>query len=119
VSRRIKTVIFIALLALLASLIIIQGVRIHNNFQRVKSNFHESKQSTPLTNKWMTVAEISKRYNLSDKAVFEALGISPEKGDEKLTLRVLRKKYNIPPDEMKDNLMQLIKKSGSAGKKDE
>lgn len=106
-SRRIKIIFLAALLALLAFLIIRQVLVIKGSLQ--EGHFLKRGENTSLSvHKWMTVAEIAEKCHLSEKDVFDALQINPEKGDEKLSLRALSKKYSIQPEEMKANLQKII-----------
>lgn len=115
-SRRVKIIFLAALLALLAFLIIRQVLVIKGSLH--EGNFLKRGENTSLSvHKWMTVDEIAEKSHLSEKDVFNALQINPEKGDEKLSLRALSKKYSIPPEEMKANLQKITPHRPSRHKK--
>ncbi|MDF9409534.1 hypothetical protein L7E55_14405 [Pelotomaculum isophthalicicum JI] len=115
-NRRLKFFLLIGLIILLTLLIFRQSAIIYHNLHQVELPHNRSRQSSYLqTQKWMTVSEIAQKYNVSEKDVFEALQINPEQGDEKLSLRALRNKYNKSPSEMQSNLRQLLKITDPAG----
>lgn len=69
----------------------------------------QSRQDNPITvHRWMTVSEVAERYGLSVQEVFDLLQIAPQAGDESLTLRELKTKYNKPPEVMQQNVQRIL-----------
>lgn len=117
-SRRTKIIILTVVLVVLTLLTVRQALIISGTLHEFHASRDRGHSSPPLY-KWMSVDEVAQKYSLSTGQIFSALGITPEKGDEKLTLRALREKYEIPPEKMRETLERLIKQAQPAGIKDE
>lgn len=102
----------ILLLLLIGILIVRQTVGIYHSFRQVKFPTHERREENrPNIHSWMTVSEVADQYGITGEEVFEYLGITPQPGDDKLTLRALREKYEINPDEMQRSLKRMMDNS--------
>lgn len=61
---------------------------------------------------WMTPKEVSARYHVPVKQIFQALHIKPAPGDENMTLRSLKDKYQLSKEELQKALHSLIDPGG-------
>lgn len=118
-SRQVKILLLIGLMVILASLAVVQSVRVFHALHQVEFAAHRDRKPGDKVQKWTTVAEAAKSLNISEKEVFEALKIDPAPGDENLTFRALEKKYTKSPLEMQSNLRQLRERSAPPGKNHE
>lgn len=117
-NRRAKVILLTAVLVLLTLLIVRQVLVISGSLHQV--HFSKGGEHTPAAlHRWMSIEEIAKKYNVPAKDIFTDLHITPAKGDEKLSLRALKKKYKIPQEVMRAELEGLIKKADLAGTKNE
>jgi len=106
-SRRVKLFLLIGLIVILSLLAIGQSMRVYRALHQVDFEIHHDRRPGDFVQKWITVSEAAECLNISEKEVFDILQIEPATGDEDLTFRALEKKYNISPEEMRDNLRQL------------
>lgn len=63
----------------------------------------------------MTVLEVAEKYGLNQQEVFALLQITPQPGDENLTLRELKGKYNKAPEEMQANVQRILDNARKPG----
>lgn len=86
-----------------------QSIRLHNSINRVQVPTQQSRNlSEAGIYNWMTVVELSKKFNQKEETIFEHLGIIPQPEDYKLSILELRKKYNKTPIEMIKGLRSII-----------
>lgn len=108
------------IITILALAIVKQSVRLHNSINRVQLPTQQSRQfSKSGIYNWMTVVELSKKFNIREEKVFELLGISPKPEDYKLSILELRKKYNKTPDEILRGLKSIVNDTSQNGAKHE
>ena len=106
-SRRVKLFLLIGLIIILSLLAVAQAVKVYRALHEVKFEIHHDRRPEDFVQKWTTVSEAAEHLGVSEKEVFDVLQIDPAPGDEDLTFRALENKYNISPEEMRDNLRQL------------
>ncbi|MBK5241342.1 hypothetical protein [Clostridium sp.] len=108
-KKNIKTVI-LSILIMVTIFIIVRGSTIlYLEFKNIKLPTKESRQIGNMsTHKWITVKQLSEKYNISEEDIFSGLGIIPQNGDVNLRLEGLGKKYNKSLKELSDNLKKLI-----------
>lgn len=86
-----------------------QAFRLRSEFKNVKRPTKESRQLGEMsTHKWITVKKMSIKYKVNEEEIFKTLDITPQKGDENLTLKELKEKYNKSQEEMKANIKKII-----------
>ncbi len=107
-QQRWKLFLLTALMLVLVILITRHSLIIIHNIKQVHAPTPQTRQSDALQiHHWTTVKELAQKYRMSQNEVFNYLEIKPQPGDEKLTLRRLRKKYHKTPEEMQINLNNL------------
>lgn len=113
-----KRVTAIIIIVILIVVIIFQADNLKHNIRQISKPTIESRKLSRLgIYKVMTVKGLSKRYKVQQNEVFKLLEITPEKGDENLSLMELQKKYGKTHEEMKKNVKRLLEHKNSKGKK--
>lgn len=106
--QRWKLILLTGLMLVLVALITRQSLNIFQTIKQVHAPTPQTRQGDSFRiHHWTTVQELAQKYRISENEVFNYLKINPQPGDEKLTLRALRKKYNKTPGEMQTNLNNL------------
>jgi len=107
--QRWKMLILAGLMAVLLFLIAWQSIHIWRGIEQVHRPAPHSRQDGKLgVHHWNTVAEVAHNYGMSVDEVFNYLKIVAQPGDENLTLRALKDKYQKTSEEMQSNLDRLI-----------
>lgn len=111
ISKRIKLISVFLIAAILLFLTAMQAVRLYHSFGRVKMPTEQSRKlsESGIYNS-MTPEQLAAKFSIPQDQVFMLFGISPEPGDEKLSLRTLRKKYNKTPEEMLNALKKMSRR---------
>lgn len=117
-SKKIKIAFSLLIIILLLLATTKQSIKLHNSMNKVQLPTQQSRQLSEFgIYKWMTVGELSKKFNKKEEKVFELLGITPQPEDYNLNITELRKKYNKTPDEMLNGLKNIIDYSRQNGGK--
>lgn len=108
-----KTVLLVVAALIVLALIALLSVRIYHSAQGFHLPGPEDRHMGERDmHSWMTVEEVASKYKTTPEAVFAAFSISPEAGDEKLTLRSLKDKYGKSREEMQKGLETIINSAG-------
>ncbi|WPC39414.1 hypothetical protein [Clostridium sp. JS66] len=120
-TNKSKVSILSILIIIIIFITIRQSIMLHRGIKKIKIPNKESRQLGNMsTYKWLTVKKISHIYNINEQEIFKLLEITPQSGDENISIVELTKKYNKTPEEMKKNLRKVIKNpKDSEGKKHE
>ncbi|PKM76166.1 MAG: hypothetical protein CVU90_13755 [Firmicutes bacterium HGW-Firmicutes-15] len=111
-SQRWKLFLLTGLMIVMLVLIARQSLNIYQNIKQVHAPTPQTRQDKELQiHHWETIRELAQKCGMSEKEVFSYLQITPQPGDENLTLRALKNKYNKTQDEMESNLKILITNS--------
>lgn len=106
----------ITLFILLSASLALQSVRLYRTARGVRMPTPQSRQVSEFgIYNWITVTDLSQKFNLSEEIIFELLGIAPLPGDNKLSLRDLRLKYNKTPEEMKQGISKILETGKRSG----
>lgn len=108
-KQRWKLVLLLIIMLLLAILVVQQTASLYGGMKNLHIPSSQSRQDNSITvHKWLTATEVATKYGLSEKEVYGYLQITPEPGDEKLSLRELKNKYRKTPEEMQNNLQRIL-----------
>ncbi|MGH4121288.1 hypothetical protein [Clostridium sp.] len=108
-KKNIKTIILSILIMVTIFIIVKRYTILYLEFKDVKFPTKESRLIGNMsTHKWITVKQLSKKYNISEEDIFSGLEIIPENGDVNLCIEGLSEKYNKSSKELRDNLKKLI-----------
>ena len=108
-----KAILLVIAALIVLALIFALSIRIYHNAQGFHLPGPEDRQmGEPNIHSWMTVEEVASKYETTPDAVFQAFNITPEAGDERLSLRKLKEKYGKTREEMQAGLDQIITSSG-------
>ncbi len=119
-SKNLKIALSIFIITILVLATIKQSIRLHNSINRVQFPTQQSRQlSKSGIYNWMTVGELSKKFDTKEEKAFELLGITPQPEDYKLSILELRQKYNITSEKMLKGLKSVINYSSQNGGKNE
>jgi hypothetical protein len=124
-KKNIKTVILSILIMVTIFIIVKRSTILYLEFKNVELPTKESRQIGNMsTHKWITVKQLSEKYNISEEDILSGLEIIPQNGDVNLRLEELGEKYNKSLKELRDNLKKLIennniKEKGIEGNKHE
>lgn len=115
-AQRWKLIILSSIIVILSVLVVRHTLSVYYGFKGLSLPSAMSRQDNSITvHRWMTVVEVAERYGLTSQEVFEILQITPQFGDEKLTLRELKVKYNKTPEEMQSNVQRILDKARKPG----
>ncbi len=115
-KERYKLIFLSLIMSVLILLVIKQSVYFYRGIKNLPLPNTYSRQHNEMSvDRWMTVSETAERYGLTEKEVFDYLQIIPEPGDENLTLRELKIKYQKTSEEMQKNLQQIINNARKTG----
>lgn len=107
--KNIKIALSLLIITILVLATIKQSFRLYNSINRVQLPTEQSRQLSEFgIYNWMTVTELSKKFNKKEVKVFESLNITPKPEDYELSIMELRKKYKKTPDEMLQGLKNII-----------
>ncbi len=106
-NNKILLVIIIIFLVLLSFLII---YRAYTNYSQWRNYHNYFSQENPQIQSWMNLNTISKRFNLTDEELNQALDINGTKVNKHISLDRFCKEYNKECSVIVENLNQLIKK---------
>ena len=119
-SKKLKVTLSILIITILIIATVKQSIRLHNSINGVQFPTQQSRQlSKSGIYNWMTVGELSKKFNTKEEKVFEFLGITPQPEDYKLSNLDPRKKYNMTSEEMLKGIKNVIDYSRQNGDKHE
>jgi hypothetical protein len=106
--QRWKLLLLTALIIILIALIARQSLHIYHNIRQVQSpTAHTRQDKLPSIHHWTTVKELAQKYKMSEHEVFTYLQITPQAGDEDLTLRALKNKYHKTQNQMQSYIKAL------------
>ena len=115
-GKKIKLALSLLIITLIVLATIKQSIRLHNSINKVQVPTQQSRNlSEAGIYNWMTVEELSKKFNIKEETIFEHLGITPKPEDYKLSILELRKKYNKTPIEMIKGLRSIIDQNSHNG----
>ncbi len=110
IKRPVKIAFLVFLALALLGALWIQSMKIHRMYKEVNRPTMERRQlADSRVHQWMTVEEVAQRCQVSVEAVFQALSIDPQPGDEKLPLKKLEEKYNKSREDMRQGFDRLQK----------
>lgn len=116
-SKKIKIAFSLLIITILLLATTKQSIKLYSSMNRVQLPTQQSRQLSEFgIYKWMTVGELSKKFNKKEEKVFELLGITPQPEDYNLNITELRKKYNKTPDEMLNGLKSIMHSPQNGGK---
>lgn len=108
-KKKYLIVILVAASLLIGALLVRQTIGFYHGIRQVHIPSSEKRSDRrPGIHSWMNTSEIAKNLGITEAEVFTALEITPQPGDEKLSLRALRDKYNIPQNEMQKRMQRLV-----------
>ncbi|MCR3761293.1 hypothetical protein [Clostridium felsineum] len=112
-NRDEKAGVLLMIMIITGALIVNRTMNIHKDFKSLKKPTIENREVGDMgVYKWLTVRDLSKRYKVSEGEIFKILRIKNSKGDENIPIKDLLKKHKKTKTEVRDSLMEIIKKYG-------
>lgn len=114
--QRWKLILLSIIIIVLSVLVVRHTLSVYYGFKGLSLPSPLSRQENSITiHRWMTVVEVAERYGLSQQEVFQLLQITPQAGDENLTLRELKDKYDKTSEEMQANVQRILDNARKPG----
>ena len=108
-KQRWKLVFLTIIMIILTLFAIKQSVLFYRELKGLPIPTSQTRLVNPLSvHRWMTVSEVAQKYGMTEAEVFEYLQIDAQPGDEKLTLRAAKIKFQKTPEQMQRNLQRII-----------
>lgn len=108
-KKNLKKSILAILIIVISLLLVRKFLLIHTEFKNIKPPTKENRQLGNMSsNKILTVKKLSAKFEISEDAIFKAIGIEPQEGDENMPIMELAKKYDKTPEEINNSLKEIL-----------